>query len=146
MKRVFFLFILLFIGIGFVYADEWCYLDSLSFRNVDYDIGFNSTKYDYYLPVSLEINSLDLDYYSTSDCMIEVIGNEDLKQGNNKVLIKLSKDNHVTTYGITVDKRYMSNGEEEKQETFPIVYVGFGFAILSIVVGIFFVIHDKKTK
>ena len=147
MKRLVFFFFLLIISIGIVKADEWCYLDSLSIKNVDYDIGFNSKKYDYYLPVPLDVSSLNLDYTYTTDCKIEVEGNENLKEGDNKVLIKLTKGNYETTYRITVNKHYMDNGKKEEQEKFPIVYVGFIFGVAAIVIGIISIVLSKiKSK
>ncbi len=146
MKRFFFFFILLFVSIGIVKADEWCYLKSLNVKNVEYDIGFSPKKYDYYLPVPLDVERLDLDYISTDGCLIEVEGNDYLKEGNNKILIILTNGEYETTYGITVNKHYMKDSKEPKKETFPIVYVGFGFAVAAIVIGVISVIHSKKTN
>ena len=151
MKKILFL-LLFFIGIGIVKADEWPALESFKIKNVDYDLHFNANKYDYYLPVPLEVDKLDIEYTTNCSCEVRINGNENFKNGVNKVVITLlDKENEqAVKYTITVDKRYMAKEEEkkeeEKKEVFPITYVGLGFAIAAIVIGIIAVIKSKKTS
>ena len=150
MKKILFL-VLFFIGIGIVKAEEWPALESLKIKNVDYDIHFNANKYDYYLPVPLEVDKLDIEYTTNCSCEVRINGNENFKDGVNKVVITLlDKENErAVKYTITVDKRYIAKEEEKKgskKEVFPITYVGFGFGIVAIIIGIISVIKNKKTS
>ena len=148
MKKILFL-VIFFIGIGIVKAEEWPALETLKIKNVDYDIHFNGNKYDYYLPVSLDVDMLEIEYTTNCSCDVNITGNDNFKEGANKVVITLTDKEHVVVYTITVDKRYIAKEEEKeesKKEVFPITYVGLGFGIVAIIIGIISVIKSKKTS
>ena len=70
----------------------------------DYDINFDSDQYIYYLNVT-DIDKLDLDVEVIDNDNIEIIGNENLKEGNNSIIIKVTgNDKMSTTYKLEVNK------------------------------------------
>ena len=78
---------------------------------------FKNDVYSYTVGVKEDLASLDIKATATdSDAKIEIVGNENLQQGENTitVIVKNEKTNQTATYQITVNKNVVS----EKQRSF----------------------------
>ena len=79
---------------------------------------FKNDVYSYTVGVKEDLASLDIKATATdSDAKIEIVGNENLQQGENTitVIVKNEKTNQTATYQITVNKNVVS---EAKQRSF----------------------------
>ena len=79
---------------------------------------FKNDVYSYTVGVKEDLASLDIKAIATdSDAKIEIVGNENLQQGENTitVIVKNEKTNQTATYQITVNKNVVS---EAKQRSF----------------------------
>lgn len=79
---------------------------------------FKNDVYSYTVGVKEDLASLDIKAIATdSDAKIEIVGNENLQQGENTitVIVKKEKTNQTATYQITVNKNVVS---EAKQRSF----------------------------
>ena len=78
---------------------------------------FKNDVYSYTVGVKEDLSSLDIKATATdSDAKIEIVGNENLQQGENTItiIVKNEKTNQTATYQITVNKNVVS----EKQRSF----------------------------
>lgn len=79
------------------------YLTSLNIEN--YELSFSKFKFSYDLYVSTDVNSLKIDAISNDpDVVVTVLNNDNLKLGNNEVIIELIKGELYTSYKINVIK------------------------------------------
>lgn len=79
---------------------------------------FKNDVYSYTVGVKEDLASLDIKAIATdSDAKIEIVGNENLQQGENTItiIVKNEKTNQTATYQITVNKNVVS---EAKQRSF----------------------------
>ena len=79
---------------------------------------FKNTVYSYTVGLREDLSSLDIKATATdSDAKIEIVGNENLQQGENTItiIVKNEKTNQTATYQITVNKNVVS---EAKQRSF----------------------------
>ena len=79
---------------------------------------FKNDVYSYTVGVKEDLASLDIKTTATdSDAKIEIVGNENLQQGENTItiIVKNEKTNQTATYQITVNKNVVS---EAKQRSF----------------------------
>ena len=82
-------------------------LSELSIKNVNLSPKFNPEKYDYTVGLTEDITSLEIEAKANSEkATLEIVGNEDLKQGENIITILLTdtKTEETATYQITVNK------------------------------------------
>lgn len=79
---------------------------------------FKNDVYSYTVGIKEDLSSLDIKATATdSDAKIEIVGNENLQQGENTItiIVKNEKTNQTATYQITVNKNVVS---EAKQRSF----------------------------
>ena len=80
-----------------------------------FNLNFKKDTYTYYLDIGSDINSLNIKPKYDKDTKVEIIGNEDLKEGTNEIYLNVSgKEMSKSTYKIVVNK--LSKEEEQKKE------------------------------
>lgn len=87
-------------------------LKSLSIKNLNLNPKFDSETYEYTIELTEDISSLDIDAKSTnSNTTVEIIGNKELKIGENiiTILVSDSESDEHATYQIIVNKNMSSN-------------------------------------
>ena len=80
-------------------------LTSLEVTGYNLNPSFNSEIYTYNLTIPNNINKLDIKAVGSDNDQIEIIGNENLKDGENEILISVTNnDKTTTTYKLIVNK------------------------------------------
>ena len=104
-------------------------LATLTIENINLNPAFSPDIFDYVATLeNKEITELIVNATTNDeDAIVEVLGNKNLKDGENviTILVKSSKTNETTTYQITVDKKIAQEKlyfTDEKNEEFNIVY------------------------
>lgn len=99
---------------------------------------FKNDVYSYTVGVKEDLSSLDIKATATdSDAKIEIVGNENLQQGENTitVIVKNEKTNQTATYQITVNKNVVSETKVERNFFNPSTW-GKEMIIKSIIVAV----------
>lgn len=99
---------------------------------------FKNDVYSYTVGVKEDLSSLDIKATATdSDAKIEIVGNENLQQGENTitVIVKNEKTNQIATYQITVNKNVASETKVERNFFNPSTW-GKEMIIKSIIVAV----------
>ncbi len=99
---------------------------------------FKNDVYSYTVGVREDLSSLDIKATATdSDAKIEIVGNENLQQGENTitVIVKNEKTNQTATYQITVNKNVASETKVERNFFNPSTW-GKEMIIKSIIVAV----------
>lgn len=131
--------------VAYVYSSN-NYLKSLSIK--DYEIKFEKGVLEYKVKVGPSVKSLDItaiaeDYRSR----VEINGNENFKEGDNTVTIKVTAENGETReYKILVEKEAKDkavDSEEEVGKTEKIVIIGL---IILVVLGLLYLIFKKDDE
>lgn len=128
-----------------------------------YKINFDKNKTDYEIILDNDINKLDIDIYLDSDnASYEIIGNDNLKNNNNNViLINVKAENgDIKTYKINTKRSDDNNTQEiidvsdidtkedskiNKEQLYMILGIGIGLIILIILI-ISLVSHRSSKK
>src|SRR5574344_1227307 len=80
-------------------------LTGLTINGVNISPSFNPTTYEYTATVPANASSLDVSAIASDGATVEVSGNDNLKEGNNVVLIKVTdKDGYIQYYKVNVNK------------------------------------------
>ena len=126
-------------------------LKKLTIKDFKLEEKFDSNKYIYHTNVSSITDSLKITTESYDNEKIDIINNENFKEGNNEVIIKVySNDNSVTTYKIIVNK--LSDWEEKRiqknNKLLRILLIMFIIAIIFMIttIGIFIKKNYKSNK
>ena len=134
-------------------------LESLTVKNFTLNPEFSSDTYSYTIDINMnenDVDKLELEYSANSDnANIEVIGNENLKEGENIITIMLSSEDSENTviYQIVVNKINSSseianldvndNNTINKIKTIVIsVFVG----MIILIIGLIILIHFREKK
>lgn len=109
MKKIIGIFVILFvctISINVCYgANEDNLLQSLKINQEGLSPEFSPEKYNYSLFLKDSINSIDVDAVANGDAKVEIIGNKNLKLGDNEVVITVTpKKGEKKEYKIIVTK------------------------------------------
>ncbi len=81
------------------------YLKDLKVENYSLSPSFNKETYTYKLTVKSDVDSIDIKPIANDNDQLEIVGNENLKTGDNEVLIRVTgNDKKTTTYKIIVNK------------------------------------------
>lgn len=92
-------------------------LSSLSISGQTISPNFKNTIYSYTVGIKEDISSLEINAVATDkEAKIEIIGNENLQQGENTItiVVKNEKTNQTVTYKITVNKNVVSETKVER--------------------------------
>ncbi len=117
---------------------------------------FQNEIYSYYIGVDEEVKSVDFDFQVDSKTKINILGNDDLKIGDNYIFIELDKDNKLKTYTFLVNKEQTATvfnyDEPVKLEVEPIkkenyeIVPGIVILCLSLILLLFKIIFLSKKK
>lgn len=113
-------------------------LSDLAITGLTISPTFKSTVYSYTVGVREDLSSLGIKATATdSDAKIEIVGNENLQQGENTitVIVKNEKTNQTATYQITVNKNVVSETKVERNFFNPSTW-GKEMIIKSIIVAV----------
>ena len=113
-------------------------LSSLSISGQTISPNFKNTIYSYTVGIKEDISSLEINAVATDkEAKIEIIGNENLQQGENTitVIVKNEKTNQTVTYKITVNKNVVSETKVERNFFNPSTW-GKEMIIKSIIVAV----------
>ena len=112
-------------------------LSDLAITGLTISPTFKNTVYSYTVGLREDLSSLDIKATATdSDAKIEIVGNENLQQGENTitVIVKNEKTNQTATYQITVNKNVVSEKKVERNFFNPSTW-GKEMIIKSIIVA-----------
>ena len=133
-------------------------LTKLSFENLELSPIFEPDIYEYTVKYIGEEKALKIQTEpSNTDYTIEVVGNKDLKEGENLITIIVSEKNgnNVATYQVTVDKKLVDEEaiakqkeEEEKKANQQKMMIGIAIAAVAIIVigAIVIIIRKKRNE
>ena len=113
-------------------------LSSLSISGQTISPNFKNTIHSYTVGIKEDISSLEINAVATDkEAKIEIIGNENLQQGENTitVIVKNEKTNQTVTYKITVNKNVVSETKVERNFFNPSTW-GKEMIIKSIIVAV----------
>lgn len=113
-------------------------LSSLSISGQTISPNFKNTIYSYTVGIKEDISSLEINAVATDkEAKIEIMGNENLQQGENTVtvIVKNEKTNQTVTYKITVNKNVVSETKVERNFFNPSTW-GKEMIIKSIIVAV----------
>lgn len=113
-------------------------LSDLAITGLTISPTFKNSVYSYTVGLREDLSSLDIKATATdSDAKIEIVGNENLQQGENTitVIVKNEKTNQTVTYQITVNKNVVSETKVERNFFNPSTW-GKEMIIKSIIVAV----------
>lgn len=113
-------------------------LSSLSISGQTISPNFKNTIYSYTVGIKEDISSLEINAVATDkEAKIEIIGNENLQQGENTItiVVKNEKTKQTATYQITVNKNVVSEAKVERNFFNPSTW-GKEMIIKSIIVAV----------
>ena len=123
----------------------------LNIQGAELSPEFNTNTYEYTAKYIGERTSLPIEVEATNETYkIEIVGNEELKEGENliTILVSDSEGNNVATYQITVNKSLVDEEalarEQEEQEKKQKTMVGAIIAVIVVVAIIVFVVIKRK--
>lgn len=126
-------------------------LASLSIQNIELSPKFETNVYEYTAKYIGEDTSLQIEADPTNEeYQVEIVGNEDLKEGENliTILVSDSDGNNVATYQITVNKSLVDEEalarEQAEQEQRQRMIIGAVIAVVVVIAIIVFVIIRRR--
>lgn len=126
-------------------------LAKLVIQNVEMTPEFKTNTYEYTAKYIGEKTTLPIEVEATDETyQIEIVGNEDLKEGENIITILVSKSNgnNVATYQITVEKSLVDEEalarEQAEKEQRQRMIIGAIIAVVVIIAIIVFVIIRRR--
>lgn len=120
-------------------------LKDLVIGGVNLNPDFNPDVLDYEIKVDGDTDKLDISAIpENGDCTVEIIGNENLKEGNNTVLVKVTDKNNFTRY-YTIDVQKEVSGGLFSWKWFGII-VGIIGLLLLLLLLLFLLKRRKKEE
>lgn len=119
------------------------YLKNLNIK--DYDLNFDKNTLEYTIKVKSDVKSLEItaipdDYRSR----VEISGNENFKEGENTVIIKVTAENgDVKEYKLLVGKAAKEAIEEETEDSSKTEKIIIIILIILVVLGLLYLIFKK---
>lgn len=131
-------------------------LSNISIANLELSPSFDANVYEYIVKYVGEDTSLDIQTVATDpNYIVEVLGNEKLKEGENiiTILVSDSEGNNVATYQVTVnkilvDEEALAREEEEKQkeEQRKMFMIAGGVIALIIIIVIVIIVKRRRNR
>lgn len=130
-------------------------LSELKINDLSLSPEFKTNVYEYTVKYIGQATSLEIQTKATNDSYtVEIVGNTDLKEGENLITILVSDENgeNVATYQVTVNKSLVDEEaialEEtrKKEEQQRMIIIGAIIAILIIGIIIFLIIRRRKNR
>ena len=134
-------------------------LDSLTVKNFTLNPEFSSDIYSYAIDIDMneiDVDKLELEYSANSDnAKIEVIGNENLKEGENIITIMVSSEESDNTaiYQIVVNKINSSTeianldmNDNNTINKIKIIVISVFVGMIILIIGLIILIHFREKK
>ena len=131
-------------------------LSNISIANLELSPSFDTNVYEYTVKYVGEDTSLDIQAVATDpNYTVEVLGNEELKEGENiiTILVSDSEGNNVATYQVTVnktlvDEEALAREEEEKQkeEQRKMFMIAGGVIALIVIIVIVIIVKRRRNR
>lgn len=131
-------------------------LSELNIENVELSPNFNLNTYEYTAKYIGEETKLNITTKASDDnAKVEIVGNEELKEGENliNILVTDSKGENTVTYQITLNKSLVdkeaiakSQAQEQKQKNEKAIFIGISAIIILIIIIILLIIKVRKNK
>ena len=129
-------------------------LSTLKIKNLDLSPEFKTDIYEYTAKYIGENTKLEIETIPTSEnYKVEVIGNEDIQEGENIITVLVSEKNgdNVATYQITlnkslVDEEAIAREEAEKQAKQQKTIIGIVVAVVILIAIIVWIVVKRKNK
>lgn len=131
-------------------------LSNITIGDLELSPAFKKDVYEYTVKYIGENTSLDIQAVPTDpDYTVEILGNEDLKEGENiiTILVADGEGNNVATYQLTVnkslvDEEALAKEEEERQqqEQRKMFMIAGGIIVLILVIVIIIVIKRRRNR
>ena len=120
-------------------------LSKLEVDNFKLDKKFNSDLFIYNLTVDSNINKLKINAEAVDNDQIEIIGNENLKFGENNIIIRVSSDDKgATTYKLIVNKLSLEEQKIIEKNNLLLKILLIIFIISIIIMATFIIIFLKR--
>lgn len=131
-------------------------LSNITIADLELNPSFQTDVYEYTVDYVGEGTSLDLQAVATDpDYTVEVLGNEDLKEGENiiTILVTDSEGNNVATYQVTVNKSLVDEEalakeqeEQQKEQQRRMIMIAGGIIALILIIVIIIVIKRRRNR
>lgn len=131
-------------------------LSNITIADLELNPSFQTDVYEYTVDYVGEGTSLDLQAVATDpDYTVEVLGNEDLKEGENiiTILVTDSEGNNVATYQVTVNKSLVDEEalakeqeEQQKEQQRKMIMIAGGIIALILIIVIIIVIKRRRNR
>ena len=131
-------------------------LSELNIEGVELSPSFSLNTYEYVAKYIGEETKLNITTKASDDnAKVEIVGNEELKEGENliNILVTDSKGENTVTYQITLNKSLVdkeaiakSQAQEQKQKNEKAIFIGVSAIIILIIIIILLIIKVRKNK
>ena len=127
-------------------------LSNITIADLELNPSFQTDVYEYTVDYVGEGTSLDLQAVATDpDYTVEVLGNEDLKEGENiiTILVTDSEGNNVATYQVTVNKSLVDEealAKEQEEQQRKMIMIAGGIIALILIIVIIIVIKRRRNR
>lgn len=130
-------------------------LATLKMNNLSLSPEFQTNRYQYTVKYIGEDTKLQIETKPTKeDYIVEIVGNENIQEGENLITILVSEPNgnNIATYQVTVnksleDKELIAKQEAEKKAQQKIIIIGVVVGIVAIgAIGIIIVVIQKRNR
>ena len=131
-------------------------LSNITIGDLELNPSFTTDVYEYTVEYIGEDTSLNIQTVPTDPSYtVEILGNEDLKEGENTITILVSDEegNNVATYQLTVNKSFIDEDdlareeeERQQQEQRKMFMIAGGIIVLILIIVIIIVIKRRRNR
>lgn len=122
-------------------------LTKLSIEGVEIQPQFQTDVYEYRIELKEDLDKLDIEAMATEEnANIEIVGNENLQDGENIITILVNSDDESVAYQIIVNKSVETQEEETNTNKIKNIIIISTVAALILIVIIIIVVSKVKSK
>lgn len=122
-------------------------LTKLSIEGVEIQPQFQTDVYEYRIELKEDLDKLDIEAMATEEnANIEIVGNENLQDGENIITILVNSDDESVAYQIIVNKSVETQEEETNTNKIKNIIIISTVAVLILIVVIIIVVSKVKSK
>ena len=127
-------------------------LNSLDIKGIDMEEVFSPTTYEYTIEINQDVSELEITAEpSVEGATVEVIGNQDLQEGENivSIIVKSADGEETVTYQLTIQKNVtaVANTNDQTQNIiFNCLFAGILVVIVIIVAILLYRKHRRKIE
>ena len=128
--------------------DANAYLTKITIAGVTLSPQFKSNVYDYKIDLKEDIDKLDIQIDANSGLQTEIVGNEELKEGENTITILVTdpESGEIATYQITVNKSVDPNLAIAKEETTNSKKAWIACVVIVLILVVLIILFTNKLK